>query len=467
MSVRSWWLMISVGLGIMLNPLNSSMISVAIPQLQNSFQLDFTAVSWIIFSFYIASAVAQPVMGRMSDLFGRRNLFLAGLLVSLIVSLGAPLSLSFGWLIVFRIVQSIGTSMMVAVGMAIVRIHVTEKQAAALSVLSIFLSGAAAVGPFIGGLLMYWWDWQAIFLVNIPVVLVSLLLAWRTIPVDESSTSAVSNNVSGQWIRRMDPVGIFLFTVGLIALLLGLLSAKSSGSFWGSPIWMSMAGIVLLAIFVWHELRTASPFIPLRTFARYPAMAWVNVEFILINLIYYAVFFGMPSYLQVVHHISEINAGILMLSLGLCSLLISPWAGRWVDRSGTGPTLLTSALLMTLGSIWLAAFGLASSIISICLALAVFGVSNGLNNVGMQAALFQSSPRDMIGVASGLFSTSRYLGTILSSLLISMVTGSQLTFAGFRILGGMLTVMALLLVYMNWQRWQAGQQQYNETDQTS
>lgn len=92
-------------------------------------------------------------MGKASDLFGRRKIFLTGLVVAFIASLLAPFAPSFAWLLVFRIVQAIGTSMMVAVGMAIVRIHVTEKQATALSVLSIFLSGAAAIGPFIGGLL--------------------------------------------------------------------------------------------------------------------------------------------------------------------------------------------------------------------------------------------------------------------------------------------------------------------------
>lgn len=151
MNTRSWWLMISVGLGILLNPLNSSMVSVAIPRLQHQFQLDYTVVSWIIFSFYIASAVAQPVMGKASDLFGRRTIFLTGLVIVFVASILAPLAPGFGWLIVFRIVQSIGTSMVVAVGMAIVRVHITEKQATALSVLSMFTSGAAAIGPFIGG----------------------------------------------------------------------------------------------------------------------------------------------------------------------------------------------------------------------------------------------------------------------------------------------------------------------------
>jgi EmrB/QacA subfamily drug resistance transporter len=451
MNASSKWLLISVGLGVLLNPLNSSMIAVAIARLQGVYQLDFTVVSWVIFSFYIASAVAQPIMGKASDLFGRRKIFLTGLIVSFVASLLAPLSPSFGWLIVFRVVQSIGTSMMVAVGMAIVRVHITEKQATALSVLSIFLSGAAAIGPFVGGVLIHWWDWQAIFLVNIPFVAASFLLAWRTIPKDLPK-SQTGNMTLGQWIRLIDASGILLFTVGLVALLVGLLSVKSSGHLSPVHVVIGLAGLAALGVFVRHEWQAKSPFIPFRTFVKYPAMTWVNVEFLLVNVLFYSLFFGLPTYLQLVRQISEFHTGMLMLSLGLCSLVTSPFAGRWIDKSGPRPALLVSALLMTMGSIWLAALDQNSPVISVCLALAAFGISNGLNNVGMQAALFNSSPKEIIGVASGLFNTSRYLGTILSSLLTGIVMGGQFSFEGFRMLGIILAVIALSLVFMAWRR---------------
>ncbi|MEK4058271.1 MULTISPECIES: MFS transporter [Paenibacillus] len=450
MNARSRWLMISVGLGILLNPLNSSMISVAIARLQKVYQLDFTEVSWIIFSFYIASAIAQPVMGKASDLFGRRKIFLTGLVVAFVASLLAPLSPTFGWLIVFRIVQSIGTSMMVAVGMAIVRIHITEKQATALSVMSIFLSGAAAIGPFIGGVLIQWWDWSAIFLVNIPFVVTSFVLAWRMIPKDEPPTSVTSQMSFRKWCDLIDATGILLFIVGLVALLVGLLSAKSSGHVSLGPVIIGLIGLFALGAFVRHELKAASPFIPLRTFAKYPEMTWVNIEFMLVNVLYYSLFFGLPSYLQMVRHVSESHTGILMLSLGLCSLIVSPLAGRWIDKSGPGPALLTSGILMTLGAVWMVTMNPTSPVISVCVSLAAFGVGNGLNNVGMQVALFKSSPKEMIGVASGVFMTSRYLGTILSSLLLGIIMGGKFSAGGFRLLGVILSVIAMSLVCMSW-----------------
>ncbi|CAM4348941.1 MFS transporter [Paenibacillus typhae] len=456
MKNRNRLLLIAVGLGVLLNPLNSSMISIALARLQEVYRLDYTAVSWVVFAFYIASSVAQPVMGKASDLFGRRRIFLAGLVVAFAASMLAPFSPGFGWLIVCRIIQSIGTSMMVAVGMAIVRIHIKENQAAALSVLSVFLSGAAAVGPFIGGVIIGRWDWESVFWVNIPFTAAGFVLAWRSIPADRPEGFAVNSRPLLHWLVIMDVKGIILFAAGLTALLLGVLSFESSETAASWQILTALCGLTLLAGFVIHELRTASPFIPLRTFARYPAMTRVNVEYMLVNVLYYALFFGLPSYLQTVREVSVFETGILMLSLGLCSLAAAPLAGRWVDRSGPGPALLLSALLMTFGSLWLVMLNGSWPVASICIALAAFGISNGLSGVGLQAALFQSSPKEIIGVASGVFNTSRYFGTILSSLLTGLIMGGQLSSGGLRRLAVVLTAIALLLIFLNRQRLRAG-----------
>ncbi|MFC5403216.1 MFS transporter [Cohnella soli] len=462
MNTRNRWLVISVGLGVLLNPLNSSMISVAIARLQQAYRLDFTAVSWIIFSFYIASAIAQPVMGKISDLFGRRKIFMAGLIVSFVsfaASWLASLSPNFGWLIVARVVQSIGTSMLVAVGMAIVRVHVTEKQASALSVISIFLSGAAAIGPFVGGILLKWWDWPSLFIASLPFVAASFVLARKTIPKDKPAVSAAHHRSLRQWLILIDASGIVLFTVGLVGLLIGLLSIKSTGHVSSGNIIIGLIGLAALVAFVRQELKTSSPFIPLRTFARYPALAGVNVQNMIVNLLFYALFFGLPSYLQLVRHVSEFHTGMLMLTLGACSLVASPIAGRWIDKSGPRPALVVSALLMALGSVWLVILTPTSPVISVSLALAAFGISNGLNAVAMQAALFRSSPKEMAGVASGLFNTSRYVGTMLSSLLTGVVMGGTFSFGGFRWLGVILTIIALILVVMGLRYRESGQSQ--------
>lgn len=418
MNSRSWWLMIAVGLGMLLNPLNSSMVAVAIPRLQHAFRLDFTVVSWIIFSFYIASAIANPVVGKASDLFGRKKIFLAGLVVAWFASILAPLSSSFFWLIVFRIVQSIGTSMMISVGMAIIRMHISQKQGTAVSVLTLFQSGAAALGPFVGGMAIHWWDWHAIFYINVPFVALSFVLCLKMIPEDDTQR-VVRGMAIRKWLQLMDSAGIALFALGLVPLLVGLLSMKSSGHVSPFHIVLGLLGLAILAVFVRHELRTASPFIPLRIFAKYPALTWANIDFTIVNLLFYAFFFGIPSYLQTVRHVGEFDTGMLMLALGLCSLVASPAAGRWVDRSGPRPALRAAAILMLSGAVWIVTWGPHSPMVGVCLALAAFGIGNGLNSVGMQAALFRSCPKEIIGVASGLFSAARNMGATLSIRLRS------------------------------------------------
>jgi predicted MFS family arabinose efflux permease len=141
------------------------------------------------------------------------------------------------------------------------RIHITEKQATALSVLSIFLSGAAAIGPFFGGVLIHWWDWPAIFFVNIPFVVTSFLLAWRNIPKDEPPTSVAQGMSLRKWFDLIDASGVLLFTVGLVALLLGLLSAKSSGHVSLGHVLVGLIGS-FTCVFVRHELQ-ANHLIPL------------------------------------------------------------------------------------------------------------------------------------------------------------------------------------------------------------
>lgn len=447
MRVQRTWFMASIGLGILLNPLNSSMISVAIAKLQSVYKINFTDVSWIIFAFYISSAISQPVMGKAGDIFGRKKVFLAGLTVVFLTSLLTPLSPNFGWLVVFRVLQSIGTSMIGAVGMAMVRIYITEKQAGALSVLSVFLSGASAFGPSIGGLLIHWWNWPAIFFVNLPFIAASFIFALWAIPRDNLESPILFKRSFRSLLNLVDGLGILLFCVGMVGILIAAISFKSVGNYV-----IGVTGLIAMGLFVWRELRATTPFIPLRSFSKYPTMTWVHLQFILVNVLYYSLFFGLPTYLQEGRHLSVLDTGILLLSLGLCSLIASPIAGRWIDKSGPRPALLSSGILMVLGAVWMATLRQSSPVISVCLTLAVFGVANGLNNVGMQAALFKSTPKEIIGVSSGLFQTSRYLGTILSSLLLDIVFGNSLNAGKSEWLGAVLAVIALLFLLMNWSR---------------
>lgn len=433
--------LISIALGTLLNPLNSSMISIAIPRLQAAFHLDFTVVSWIISSYYLASAIAQPVMGKVADQIGRKRVFLIGLLLVAASSLTAPWAPTFVWLITLRMVQAVGSGAIYPAGMGLVRHHIVEGQAKALAFLAIFSSASAAFGPTIGGLLIHIGDWPAIFFVNLPFIIASFSMGWWLFPKDPRQEKRKAKS----WLHTLDGAGIALFTALMVSFLWFMLSLRS-GIQWWSLILALAAGL----LFVRRELRTDQPFIDLRMFVRHRPLMWVYIQFITVNTYFYSIFFGMPSYLQDVRHFDTKTTGILMLFVAGFGVVVSPLTGRWIDRSGTRPPLLLASLAMAAGSLGITTIHTQSPIWWLIVVLSVIGLSNGFNNVGLQAALFVHAPSETIGTATGLFMTSRYLGTILSSILLGLVFGEHLSTAHLRLLGIILFILALAIFWMSW-----------------
>src|SRR5499433_1622165 len=213
--------------GTLLNPLNSSMIAVVLALIQADFRISMATASWLLSSFALAAAVAQPVMGRLADLFGPRRIFCIGLLLVGVASVLAPLAPAFGWLIACRMLQAFGTSAAYPAGLAIMRAGDPQGQAPAgtLGAITITSSVSVALGPVLGGFLAARAGWSAIFLVNIPLTAVGLLLAWRWLPADTTlrhvtlGASPVRRVDVRAVLRSVDVPGIVLFS-GMLASLL-------------------------------------------------------------------------------------------------------------------------------------------------------------------------------------------------------------------------------------------------------
>lgn len=404
---KSWVLVLAVGLGTLLNPLNSSMIAVALTRLQHEFHLTFADASWLISAFYLASAAAQPVMGKLGDMFGPKRLFITGLIIVAISSSLAPLSPSYWWLVAFRALQAVGSSTLFPSGMSIVRSSITKGQAQALSTLAVFSSVSAAFGPSIGGFLIESWDWQAVFLVNIPFLIVGFLLAIFVLP----NSGKVHVDV-----KRIDFAGIALFTVAIISLILFLLSLDGHVRWWAVPVFL------LAAIGFYHfEMRRKEPFIDLRAIKSNKNVSLIYLQFLTINIVFYSIFFGMPTFLQQVRHYSERETGIIMLSIAGFGVVIAPLAGRWIDRAGSKPPLLVGAFTVLIGTVLLLTIHAGTTVWWIFIVMSVLGISNGFNNISMQTALYDFVTPEETGSASGLYQTSRYMGSILSSSLLGLL----------------------------------------------
>lgn len=430
-------LIITIALGTLLNPLNSSMIAVALSRLQEEFHLTFADASWLISTYYLASAVGQPVMGKLSDAYGRKRIFFFGLSLVAIASMLAPFSPGFWWLIGFRVIQSLGSSALFPAGMGIIRNVITTRQARALGILSIFSSTSAAFGPSIGGFLIHFGDWPAIFLVNFPFILLSFLLALKILPNEPSTVTKPT--------PHMDLLGIGLFMAMIISWILFFLSLERT-----IDGWKLLLSLILTVLFYRYESRIQDPFVNVQSLRQNLNAGLIYVQFILVNIIFYSIFFGIPSYLEKVHHLDAKTIGIVMLSIAGFGIIIAPLTGRWVDRSGSKPALLMGSISLLLGSMLLLTLQPTSSVPWIFFVLSVLGFSNGFNNLGLQNALYFFVPPEETGTASGLFMTSRYIGTILSSSLLGILFGKNITAGGLHmialvssVLGGVILLLTL------------------------
>lgn len=426
--------MTTVASGTMLNPLNSSMISLALHSIQKEFQLSFTTVSWLISSFYLASAVAQPVTGKLGDLIGRKKMFLSGLILVAISAIGAPLAPAFMVLLVMRLFQSIGSSAIYPSGVGLIRSHIRDRQASALAVLSIFASAMTALGPTVGGFLIVWGGWPAIFTVNFPFIIFSFVFGLLMFPKDEKRAGLNVKSV----LKQLDLPGIILFACGIVLLLSFLLSLSTVPRYAEG-----VSGLILLIVFIMWEHRTEKPFIDMRLFISHRALSSVYIQFIILNIFNYCLFFGLPSYFQDEMHLSVQTSGLLMLFMSGMSIIVSPLTGRWIDRSGEAQPVLIGACLMIAGAVLMTLFFVEAPMIWKGLILSLLGISYGLGNVALQAAMLTASPKDIVGTSSGLFQTCRYLGSILSSVILGMLFGKEITAHHFQELGIIMIVVAI------------------------
>ncbi|MCC0646996.1 MFS transporter [Clostridioides sp. ZZV15-6598] len=435
--------LVAIGSGTMLNPLNSSMISLALHSIQNDFHISFTTVSWMVSAFYLASAIAQPVSGKIGDLIGRKVLFLSGLILVSLSAFMVPFTQSFFVLIFIRVIQAIGTSTLYPSGVALIQNNIKERQSSALAVLTIFASTTAGLGPTLGGVLLDLGGWRAIFLVNIPIVMIAICLGYFLFPKEVKEKKSIKETFKNV-LSRLDIAGIALFSIAMIFILLFLLSAKESFN-----LEQFVLGLILMCIFIWHELRTRLPFIDIKLFLSNPKLSKVYLQFIILNFFNYILFFGLPSYFQDALHYSAKSTGLFMLFMSGIGIFISPLTGKWIDKSGTRVPLIMSSIFMLISAILLSVIFIQIPVIGKGIILSLAGISYGVGNVALQSSMFKESPPESIGTASGLFQTSRYLGSIFATVLLGMVFESTITSGQFKILGYVMVILGTISFLLN------------------
>lgn len=423
--------------GTTLNPLNSSMIAVALIDLQRHFDVGVAQSTWLVSGFYLASSVGQPVMGRLVDLFGARRLFVSGLVLVFAVSVVAPFAPGFWWLVGLRALQGIGTSAAYPSALVLFRAAAPSDQppSGAIAALGVSAASSAALGPVLGGILVALAGWQALFVVNLPLTVLGVVLALRVLPATPARGRLD--------LRELDLPGVALFTAAITTLLVFLLSLAKDPSWWLAPV-----SVVSMLLLILRERATTTPFLDVRGLMANRTLSSLLLQQGGVNLVFYAMFFGLPLWLEGVRGFSTERVGLLMLPLTILSLLVTPVAARAIGRYGTKPALVVGSVFVVIGTGAVQLLGTATPVVALVLITVVLGIPNSLNNLGLQTGLYAATPPERTGASGGLFQTFRYLGAIMASSLLGILLERDLSTEGLHQVGFVITGVAVVLLVM-------------------
>lgn len=407
----------ALSLGTALNPLNSSMIAVALVVLREDFALDIATVTWVITSFYLASAAGQPLMGRLADRFGPRRLFTFGMALVAVTCALAPFAPNFALVCVARALMAVGTA--TAYPSAVVMVTELSRLAKLPSTrplgrIQMANTSAAAVGPVVGGLLVSLLGWQALFAVNVPLALLALIVVHRVAPADSGRETGRLASL----VRDSDIPGILAFVASLLLAMMALLNVMP-----GYRWWLLGAATVIAALFAWRELRFRPAFLDLRLLGRNRPLLLVYLVFVVFSGVYYFAFFGLPQLLQEAGHYDAGLVGLLMFPLAAMSVLVTPVTVRLIERFGVRAVMIAGVLILLVASGGLGALTLSLWPPLVFGLTALMGVPYGVVSTASNLGLYVSARPEERGVAAGIFQTCRYLGAIMATVLIGVLYG--------------------------------------------
>jgi EmrB/QacA subfamily drug resistance transporter len=424
----------AVALTAILAPLNTTMIAVALPSIIEEFDSNLETAGWLVTGYLIALAALQPVTGKLGDRLGRRPLMLIGLVAFAVVSIAASFAPNIGILIVLRVLQAVSGAIVLPNGLALLREVISvERRAASFGLLGAAIGIAAGLGPIVGGLMVAVADWRAVFYINVPLIVLGLFMVWRVVP---ARTETISK-------RPFDLVGSLLLSGVLVGSSLLVLQGLET-----LPLWLVLfcvaALAVALVVLARHELRHADPVMN-PAFLKIRAFAAASSGVALSNMSFYTLLIAMPIVLASNFGWSTAQIGLGLTLLTGPTVIFAPIGGRLADRLGRRAPAVAGLIIATAALAILAAVGDGSTTAMLAV-IVVAGAGFGLALASHQAAAVEAVPATQAGAASGVFSTSRYLGSIVGSLLLAtlLVTAVDGATTGFRSVIIMSAIAALL-----------------------
>jgi EmrB/QacA subfamily drug resistance transporter len=396
--------------------LDVTIVNVALPSIGRDLHAGVSGLQWTIDAYTLVLASLLMLSGSTADRIGRRRTFQTGLALFTAGSLLCSLAPGLGWLIAFRMLQAIGGSMLNPVAMSIITNTFIEprERARAIGVWGGVIGLSMALGPITGGLLVETVGWRGIFWVNVPVGIAAIVLTALFVPESRAPRA-----------RKLDPVGQGLIIVLLAALVYGLIEGPGSG--WTSPKILTCFGVAVAALIALAvcEPRRREPLVDLRFFRSAPFSGAVVIAicafaalggFLLVNTLY----------LQDVRGYSPLLAGAYTLPMAAMTAICSPLSGRLVGARGARPSLLVAGLSLAAAGVILAHVGNGTASIVLLASYVLFGLGFGMVNAPITNSTVSGMPRSQAGVAAGVASTSRQVGSSLGVAVIGSATISAL-----------------------------------------
>jgi EmrB/QacA subfamily drug resistance transporter len=408
-SVR--WALASLSLSMLLSSLGTSIANVGLPTLAQVFNASFQHVQWIVLAYLLAITTLIVSVGRLGDLTGRRRLLLTGIGVFTLASALCGLAPTLWMLIGARTLQGIGAAIMMALTMAFVGETVTKaKTGSAMGLLGTMSAIGTAMGPSLGGLLIGGFGWQAIFLITVPLGLLTLVLAHRYLPADRQKPKTAR--------AGFDPLGTLLLALTLAAYALAMTLGR--GSFGPFNIALLLAAGGGACLFVFTEARVASPLIRLAMF-RDPVLSGSLAMSLLVATVMMATLVVGPFYLAHGLGLDAVLVG-LVLSVGpFVAALTGVPAGRIADRFGAQRMTLAGLIAMATGCLTLSVLPETFGIGGYLLPMVVITLGYALFQTANNTAVMADVEPDQRGVISGMLNLSRNLGLITGASVLGAV----------------------------------------------
>jgi EmrB/QacA subfamily drug resistance transporter len=376
--------------------LDSTVVALALPEIRHDVGASAEGLQWVMNGYLLTIAVLVVTAGRLGDMFGRKRVFLAGMILFAIGSVVSGAAGDQDALIAGRVLQGIGAAPMLSLSLALVcNVFPSEEQPRALGIWAAVSAVALAVGPLAGGLLIEL-DWRVIFWMNLPVLALGVAITMAAAP--ESTDPGAGT--------RIDWPGLAALSAGLTAVVLALVQSQAWSD--GAVLALSFAGLLCLFAFWAIERRVREPIVDFVLFRNGPYFGASAAAFCLVGS-YWAVMFFQPQYLQDVRDHSPVLSGLMILPVTAPMVFVSPFSGRLIGRFGARRLMTAGMLCGVLGLLVLTRVGVDSPYGLLLVGYLLFGIALGLVYAPMSTAAMASMPGEKVGIASGVLAMDRVL----------------------------------------------------------